>query len=80
MRNIAGYNEEARISRANAMKYVQIWEFEISKISEALTSDLLSKKITKAVYDVRLEELKKSTEDLNKCIKTLNVQTAKLQP
>jgi uncharacterized FlaG/YvyC family protein len=76
-RSIAGYNAEAKRSREDAMKYCQVWQFEITKISSALTADLTSKKITQAVYNVRREDLKKQTEDLNKCIKTLNSQVAK---
>gem|GEM_PF-695107 len=41
-------------------------------------ADLTGKKITKAVYDMRKAELVKSTEDLNKCIKALNAQHAKM--
>lgn len=77
-RSVTGYNEEARISRDNAMKYVKIWEFELIKIGAALTADLTSKRITKAIYDMRKAELAKSTEDLNKCIKALNAQHAKI--
>ncbi|MCL1862734.1 MAG: hypothetical protein FWF78_04110 [Defluviitaleaceae bacterium] len=77
-RSVSGYNDEARISREHAMKYVQIWQFELTKIGAALTADLSSKKITKAVYDMRKAELVKSTEDLNKCIKTLNAQHSKM--
>jgi uncharacterized protein (DUF2164 family) len=72
MRSISGFNEEARKGRDAATKYCQIWQFEITKIGASLTVDFTSKKITQAVYNLKRDELKKQTEDLNKCIKTLN--------
>jgi hypothetical protein len=74
MRTISGFNDEARKGRDAAMKYCQIWQFEITKLSTTLTLDFTGKKITQAVYNLKHEELKKQTEDLNKCIKTLNAQ------
>jgi hypothetical protein len=72
MRSIAGFNAEAKAGRDAAMKYVQIWQFELTKISSALVTDLTAKKITQSVYNLKRDELKKQTEDLNKCIQLLN--------
>jgi len=74
MRSIAGFNQEAKMGRDAAMKYCQIWQFELTKISSSLVADLTSKKITQSVYNLKREELKKQTEDLNKCITLLNSQ------
>ena len=74
MKTISGFNEEAKKGRDAAMKYCQIWQFEITKISTALTIDFTGKKITQAVYNLKRDELKKQTEDLNKCIAVLNAQ------
>jgi len=73
-RSIAGFNTEARKGRDDAIKYCKAWEYEIMRISTALNVDFTSKKITQAVFNLKKDELKKQTEDLNKCIKLLNSQ------
>lgn len=73
-RNITGYNAEAKKGRDAAMKYCQAWQFELTKIGAVLIADLTNKRITQAVYNIKREELNRQTEDLNKCIKTLNAQ------
>ncbi|MCL1883026.1 MAG: hypothetical protein FWF81_04640 [Defluviitaleaceae bacterium] len=73
-RSIAGFNSEAKKSKEAAAKYCQIWQFELTKINTILATELSSKKITQAVYNVKREELKRQNEDLNKCIKLLNTQ------
>ncbi|MCL1877702.1 MAG: hypothetical protein FWF80_02475 [Defluviitaleaceae bacterium] len=76
-RSINGYNEEAKKGREAAMKYCQLWQFELTKMSTALSSDYMAKKITQAVYNVKREELNKQTEQLNKCISTMNAALKK---
>ena len=73
-RNIAGYNMEAKKSREDAMKYCQAWQFELTKIGAVLIADLTNKNITQAVYNLKREELNRQTEDLNKCIKSINAK------
>jgi hypothetical protein len=76
-RSVSGYNKKKKKSREAAMKYVQAWQFELTKIGSILISDLTSKKITQAVYNLKREDLQKQTEGLNKCIQTLNAQAKK---
>ncbi|MCL2388393.1 MAG: hypothetical protein FWC89_12740 [Defluviitaleaceae bacterium] len=71
-RSVAEYNVEAKKSKEAAMKYCQAWQFELTKIGAMLISDLTSKKITQAVYNLKREDLNRQTEDLNKCIKAIN--------
>ena len=76
-RSVTGYNLEAKKGRDEAMKYCQAWQFELTKIGAVLIADLTNKKITQAVYNLKREELNRQTEDLNKCIKTMNAQLGK---
>jgi len=74
LRSVAGYNAEAKKGRDEARKYCQVWQFELTKLGAVLISDLTSKKITQAVYNLKREELNRQTEDLNKCIASMNAQ------
>ncbi|MCL2355673.1 MAG: hypothetical protein FWC70_00770 [Defluviitaleaceae bacterium] len=76
-RSIAGYNAEAKKGREAAMKYCQLWQFELTKIGTALAADYMAKKITQAVYNIKREELNRQTEALNKCISTMNAALKK---
>jgi hypothetical protein len=69
---------EAKKGRDEAVKYCKIWEYEIMRITTALNVDYTTKKITQAVYNLKKDELKQQTEDLNKCIKALNTQLLKV--
>jgi hypothetical protein len=71
-RSVAGYNAEAKKSREDAKKYCQTWQFELTKLSAMLISDLTNKKITQAVYNLKREDLNRQTTDLNKCIASMN--------
>jgi len=77
-RSVAGFNAEGKKGRDDAVKYCKAWEYELMRISTALNVEYTSKKISQAVYNLRKEELKKQTEDLNKCIQALNAQTQKM--
>jgi len=53
---------------------LQAWQFELTKIGAVLIADFTNKKITQAVYNFKREELNRQTEDLNKCINSMNAQ------
>ena len=71
-RSVSGYNTEVKKGRDEAQKYCQAWQFELTKIGAVLIADLTNKVITRAVYNLKREELNRQTEDLNKCIRSLN--------
>jgi hypothetical protein len=71
-RSVSGFNEEARKSKEDAMKYCKAWQFELTKIGAMLVSELTSKQISQAVYNLKREELNRQTDALNKCIGVLN--------
>ncbi|MCL2576732.1 MAG: hypothetical protein FWE27_01595 [Defluviitaleaceae bacterium] len=73
-RSVAGYNMEAKKGRDEARKYCQAWQFELTKLGAVLIADFTNKKITQAVYNFKREELNRQTEDLNKCINSMNAQ------
>jgi hypothetical protein len=77
-RSVTGFNAEGRKGREDAVKYCKAWEYELMRVSTALNVDYTSKKISQAVYNLKKEELKKQTEELNKCIQTLNSQAQKM--
>lgn len=73
-RSILGYNVAAKMGKAAAMKYCQEWQNEVTKAGAALAADYASKKIDRATYNYRRENLNKQTKELNECIQSINRQ------
>ena len=74
-RSITEFNNEAKKGKDAAHRYCQAWQLEIASAGAALVVELTSKKINRAVYNLKRADLNKQTEALNKCIKEVNRNT-----
>ena len=75
-KSIAGYNAESKNGKNAAIKYCQAWNNEIKEEGVALATDLVEKRIGRAMYNTKRNLLNLQIKDLNKCIASINSQYA----